>query len=397
MTPPGKIINIDAFKQKDESFSSLQKNEADLKGEKAFDKKGYLWAGVFVVTLSICLAYLLLPAKKSSIVTPPVNSIAVANIKAPENLLIADDESTQKKRREAKEGVLDVYDFDDKAKGNISNAVRKAFNLVSKAYLTHAEQAYKDTIIELEKIIESERGAAPADEEQVKQWRTRIAEAKSSLKKFEQSEGFKKLESDFISTIGVKLDVKTLQSARYYHYWPHIGELVINSIEDVYSRGIISSKAQLPASAMQGFVVKRLSGGKERKVRSLESIYDIAEASQELRADIGRHVPSDRPGLRNLTTKIALGLLLPNLSFNLKETQTRKEAAATAVEPVFFQIQRGENDSPRGRQNNRRSCSQVTTPDKGGRQEKPGGSVCRTVCGLPFHRYIGRLFCPEVS
>ena len=342
MTPPGKIINIDAFKQKDESFSSLQKNEADLKGEKAFDKKGYLWAGVFVVTLSVCLAYLVLPAKKSSIVTPPVNSIASANIKAPENLLIADDESTQKKRREAKGGVLDVYDFDDKAKGNISKAIRDAFNLVGKAYLTHAEQAYKDTISEFEKIIESEQGISPADEEQIKEWRARVAEAKLSLKKFEQSEGFKKLESDFASTIGVKLDVKTLQSARYYHYWPHIGEVVINAIEEVYSRGIISSKAQLPASAMQGFVIKRLSGGKERKVRSLESIYDIAEASQELRADIGRHVPSDRPGLRNLTTKIALGLLLPNLSFNLKETQTRKEAASSSVEPVFFQIQRGE-------------------------------------------------------
>ena len=180
MTPPGKIINIDAFKQKDESFSSLQKNEADKKSEKAFAQKGYLWAVVLVTTLSLCLAYLVLPAKKSSIVTPPVNSIASANIKAPENLLIEDDESTQKKRREAKQSVLDIYDLDDRAKSDISIAVRKAFGLIGKAYLTHAEQAYQDTIIEFEKIIESERGASPADEIQRK--RVAIKNCRSKTK-----------------------------------------------------------------------------------------------------------------------------------------------------------------------------------------------------------------------
>ena len=392
MTPPGKIINIDAFKQRDESFSSLQKNEAGPKGEKAFDQKGYLWAGVFVVALSLCLAYLVLPAKKSSIVTPPVNSIASANIKAPENILVEDDESTRKKRREAKESVLDVYDLDDRAVGAISQAVKKAFGLIGKAYLTHAEQAYKDTITEFEKIIESERGISPADEEQIKEWRARVAEAKLSLKKFEKSEGFKKLESDFVSTIGVKLDKKTLKTARYYHYWPHISELVITAIEDVYSRGIISSKAQLPASAINGFVIKRLSGGREQKVRSLESIYDIPEASQKIRDDIGRLVPSDRPGMRNLTTKIALGLLLPNLSFNLKETQTRKESAAVAVEPVFFQIQRGEMIVREGDRITASHVIKLQSLTKDADTRNRAGAFAGLFCGLPFHRYIRRLF-----
>lgn len=343
MTPPsGKIINIDAFKQKDESFSSQQKPEKERKLKIFPGRDNGYYVTLMVIVVAMALTFLVTPAKKRSITVPPLDSIASHNIKAPENLLIEDIESTEKNRQNARESALDVYDHDDRAIEEVTATIEEAFALMAKAYSTQADQAYRDTIIELQKIIESEQGEKAADSEQAEANRRKIAEAKASLRKFEQSEGFGKLETGFIEKLDKDLDKKILQTARYYHYWPYIGKIVTSALEKVYRRGIIASKSQLPASALNGITTKKLSDNSERDIRSLDKIYDIAEASQKVSDEISKLVPNDRPGMRNLARKIAIRLLKPDLTFNLKETESRKEKVAQSVQPVFFHIQQGE-------------------------------------------------------
>jgi len=342
MSQAGKIINIDAFKKKESGLASSKKPSKQGKGKGGVRNKNFVI--LLVISVSLALAIMMTPSKKASVKVLPLNSIAPYNIKASEDMLIEDKESTEKNKSQAKEAVLDVYDFDSRAEQNVRNKISEAFALMVSAYTTHAEQAYNDALAEFDSsdLDSGQAIVQPADPAEAEKLAKRYSAARAALTEFEKSEAFAKLEADFMMKLGLELDEKTIKSARYYHYRPQIGEIVASIVGPILSKGVIARKSQIPPSSARGITLRYLSTGAEKVIRNFEEIYDVPEANKKAREDIADIVSSNRPGLRNLASTIAEGMILPNITFNLKETELRKDKAEKAVQPVFFRVQRGE-------------------------------------------------------
>ncbi len=345
MTPPGKIIDIDAFKQKDESFSSAKTPKDKKQVNPSVLRKEIFYAGILVVLVSLTLAYMMTPAKKRVFTPPPVGAIADMDIKATEDMLVVDEESTEKNRSGARNLIADVYDFDDKVALEVAKNIDNAFAYIASAYITQAEQAYQNSMERLsgdrQQKTEEEAVTGLATDEKAELAR-RLSEEEKSLRRFENSDGFNIVEAGFMERLGVELDEKALKSARYYHYWPKIGVLAKSALTEAFAKGILTSKKELPPSSVAGITLRRLSTGKESSIRTFEDILDKGDAIKSIIPEISGSIREDRPGLKRLALQITSLLMQPNVTFNKLETSLRKEEAGKKAPPVFFQVQKGE-------------------------------------------------------
>ncbi|MGK7346123.1 MAG: HD family phosphohydrolase [Candidatus Nitrospinota bacterium M3_3B_026] len=330
MTPAGKIINIDAFKKKESGLAPSRKRPGD-DGDAERRRKEFVF--LLLLSVALALALMMTPSRTETIKVPEEGSIAPGNIKAPEDMLIEDNESTAKKKREAREAVLDVYDFDSQAEKKIKAKINEAFFTISSVYSTRAGmRAYKDVI----SVFDADEAVSPPPGD------GSLAESRAAVNEFENSEAFKAAEKEFWDKLGVEPAEKALKSARYYHYSPRIGEMVSSIISPIYATGLVTSKGQLPPTSARGITLRRLSTGASREVKDFQEIYDLAEAERRIRKEAGVMISDNRPGLRRLVTHMAEGLVQPNITFNKKETELRKDKAEAETKPVFFRVQRGE-------------------------------------------------------
>ncbi|MDH5638392.1 MAG: hypothetical protein OEZ04_07870, partial [Nitrospinota bacterium] len=92
MGPAGKIIDIDAFKKKESGLKSTRPIPAPKAG---FIKRH--WQPILIFTLLLAaLTVIVSPPRKQKVNVYPIGSIAPENIKAEDDILLEDAESTQK-------------------------------------------------------------------------------------------------------------------------------------------------------------------------------------------------------------------------------------------------------------------------------------------------------------
>src|SRR5262245_11504441 len=78
-----------------------------------------------------------------------VGQMSKENIRADQSIRVVDEELTDKKRQQASEQVLDVFDFDPTAKQSDLESTLKAFRLVEGKEPSHSEKirkAFEDAI-----------------------------------------------------------------------------------------------------------------------------------------------------------------------------------------------------------------------------------------------------------
>lgn len=333
MSPAGKIINIDAFKRKE---SGLKSSKSNLDKNRKKRRGGFGFVLVHALIVIGALTYIMIPHGKEAVPVYPVDSIAPINIKAPEDMLVEDKESTEKNRLSAAESVLDIYDFDSAAEKTVSARIEAAFKIMAQGYMARIPPRDYDLVLS---GFESSETSADADTEEMKE---RLASAKDVVAGFESSEAFQVLEKEFLEKLGAPLDDRSVQTLRYYHYWPKIGKWASLLVEPILAKGVVARKAELPASSFKGIMLHDIATGAERALKNFNSQYDIPEAEKKIREEVAALTPADRPRLRKLVTLIAVRSVKPTLTINHKETDIRKKQAAGDVKPVFFRIQRGE-------------------------------------------------------
>ncbi|MBI4666068.1 MAG: HDIG domain-containing protein [Nitrospinae bacterium] len=337
-----KIINLDAFKKKESGIKppGRQQQPANL-----FDRldRELLYVGALVVAAALALAMIMTPSRKASVTVPPVGSVAEYNIKAPEEMLVEDRESTAKNRRLAAESAPDIYDFDSKAETNLLARIKDAQEPLVNEYLTQSRPAYLDVIAALEYKDESGHripsAAIPKDGVVPEK---RLAESRRALTKVERSEGFQRLAQEFETRLNITLDAREREVLRQYHYWPRIWDMVGASLAPVYAKGVAERKGETAASANRGMILRNIASGAERASKDLAELYDMPEARKKIRDEAASRMPERRPALRKLVASLSQKLLQANVTFNRKETELRRELASSDAKPVFFRVQRGE-------------------------------------------------------
>lgn len=114
---------------------------------------------------------------------------------------------------------------------------------------------------------------------------------------------------------------------------------VIPWLEDAYQRGVLAER-RFVADITTGIIVRDLSSGGEQLHLDVSEFQDLAGLAESL--DQFLREAQQSQAVRRAVLGLVTPLLRPNLTLNQEASQARVANAVQAVEPVFYQIKKGE-------------------------------------------------------
>jgi len=274
-----------ALKSSNESNHHNKENEIGL--GKKFIQNPFLFLFLFVIILSYFLSYL--PSKSLPQLTE--GEIAPSDIIAPRDLTIEDKETTEKRKEEAVEVVLPVYNFNHNVFLNTEEKIRGIF------------------IIGREMLQESPSGI--------------------NLEEFKDS---------IFESYNIEISFKDIQSLVKMNFSQAFEENLINLIGKTSAQGIILSKNLfIHDEQTKGFFLVR--SPEDEKTTKVSEILDITESKEKLSEEINLlELPQNE---KSLLTSLSHILISDNVTYDQMNTNARKDFARISVETVFYTIKKG--------------------------------------------------------
>jgi putative nucleotidyltransferase with HDIG domain len=271
------------------------------------------WA--ILTILSIVISLLLFPNILSKPPSYNLGDIAKRDIKASHDFLIENKALTEKDRETAAKEVMAVYDFDNSAVG-LGSTIREAFDTVRM-------------------VISAPYG--PYGEEE----KPPSEENKTAT---ENAVDHNILKNRFFTTLDTPVDKDLFEQLLQYGFPASVEKHVARLVTAVSARGIVGNRAMLKNQIEKGGVVlHELYSKRESTVTDFDRFFDLTGARQYIERE-GEALKGvmQNPRLADLSIKLAQALVEPNLTFNQRETETRKELARKSVKPVYFKMKKGE-------------------------------------------------------
>ncbi len=250
-------------------------------------ERDFWWGTFFLVTL------LLLFSTRSEIPIPEYNvgDIAHSTVRAPRDIQVPDVRTTEKKRKEDKQKILPVYDYESNLANSSLSRLHEIFMFVRNQELTNG----KNNPQKLSEDIQA-------------QWKISIDPAYlAKISKDENSAGLEKYLTD--------------------------------QLKKAMAQYIVLSREVLFETAPKGLTVRNRITSKEEElpvtsVQDLRSMQEIMKTEMErnpwnANADIGNHLD------------LLHSLIVPTIYYNSAETESRMQSAEENAEPVFYQIKKG--------------------------------------------------------
>lgn len=242
---------------------------------------------LLLVALSLLLTFVILPKGGFMPGYYRPGDVASRNVKAPRDLLVADQVLTEKKRQEAADAVLPLYDFDSRAGRDAAERLNQVFQQLRQGHRSDADRAALENLL------------------------------------------------------GVGLAVEDEEALRYLADRPEVAARFNRLLQQAAQGQVVGNLQLFQTSGQRGIVIRDLTAQQERTLVDLDSVIGIHDAFDQLRQELaatdGLHA-HNRKALQELARK----LLRPSLSFNINETENRRQAARDAVKPVLFQVKKGE-------------------------------------------------------
>jgi cyclic-di-AMP phosphodiesterase PgpH len=259
----------------------------DLPTRGRFFNSPFVILGLSVTLLSLIISYV--PSR--SLPVPGVGEIADADIIAPSDLTIEDQETTAKRRIAAEQAVLPVYSFGATAFTQTEDSIRRLFGL----------------------------------------GRDRLQASPAGL-------GAAEFERTVAEELGIEIPVRTLAALIKAKFPADLEESLIGIIGKISAQGIILSKNLFILGEMdRGFILLRPDGG-EKTVR-VTDLLDLKDAKTLFAAEAdGLDIPSRS---KMLLVSLSDVFLNPNVAYSKVESEARKARARMSVETVFYTIKQG--------------------------------------------------------
>lgn len=230
---------------------------------------------------------------------PTVGDISDRSYKAQFDITLVDEAATAEHQRAALEQAPVVYDHDERAGGDLRERVRAAFAA------GRAAQA-----------ADPAEGASPADP---------AFAFRGSLASVENLPG-----GAIDRLAASKFDLRH-QSG------------LIRLLEPLVSRMIVADLAELEKHGDKRIVVVReLGSGQERRLADKSKVLDTRSARQIVVEGSDRVVEGMSRADRSALLELSQALVRPNLSFNLRATDERRQKIAEGVQPVTLSLRKGE-------------------------------------------------------
>jgi putative nucleotidyltransferase with HDIG domain len=275
---------------------------------------------------SLLIALLLFPMLSVSVPGYQVGDIVQKDIKAPKDFLIEDKEATQRKRDEAAQSVLTIYDLDDTLAAELANRVTQAFWYMRELISAYQGDAKEQTGLD-QPVRHSDRPTGV---------NTPSAQ-KISLHDLIWNE-----KRNFETALEIQVADGAYTILEKENFSDVIARQINRLLQAVLQSGIVANKRLLLQEQGKGIVVRRLSSRQEVSMVNLQDFYSLEEA-RAATAHMGREELKEVSySLRNLIVDMVQGLTQPNLTLNKGATEERKKQAAAEVKAVLTQVKQGE-------------------------------------------------------
>jgi putative nucleotidyltransferase with HDIG domain len=248
------------------------------------------------IGIAIILTLLLSPSLTLHLKEYKVGDIVTKEIKSTQDLLVEDEKSTQEKRAEAERSVLSVYDYDPMVLSDAEHRIRTTFGSLAAS---------------------SQKGEKGNDQNAMRR-------------------------KEWDSTLRLPLTQREWQVLEKERFNPAIGEAALRLITPILKKGVVNDKDLLDPNADRGIVVRNIQTREERKSFPPFGFFDFKEAKAKVRSQADLPSPIKGKELSPIVLKIAEHFLRLNFTFNKDETEEKKINAREKINPVYFQVKRGE-------------------------------------------------------
>jgi len=248
------------------------------------------WWGLLFI---IAILFLFITRSEMSIPNYKAGDIAHSTIRASQDLQIPDTATTEKKRKEAQDKILPVYDYEPGLMNDSLSRMHEVFT-----------------------FLRSEEQQPAAG---------RI--------------GFEKLAEKVKSQLNVSVDPEFLSVTAKKKYSQDLEDYLGQELRKAMSQYIISDRNVLFLYASKGLTVRNQDTGKEVSL-SAASVKDVYNIHQMIKSNLESDPTLSRMEVKP-STEFIFTFVAPTIHLNTAETVARKAAAARNVEPVFYQIKKG--------------------------------------------------------
>ncbi len=264
--------------------------------------------------LSLLIAILLFPNVLEKPRTYHVGDVSERDVKATHDFLVENKELTQKDREKAAKEVLSVYDF-DRSSSNLIERIKEAFALGR----------------------QFSRNVSP--EAQAKSGE---ANAEKALPNDLKDEAL--LRSRFFEILEIQTDPALFAQLRDAGFSAEIEDVAIQTVLKVFRKGVVGDRALFEGQMEKGGIILHdINTRNEIAVTDKDRFNDLEGARVFVENQIGPlgEKMGDPEGAA-AASRLVLSLIKPNLTFNQRETELRKDLAQKSVKPTYIMIKKGE-------------------------------------------------------
>ncbi len=283
----------------------------------------YCQKALILVAVSIIIALLLTPSFTAN--SPPfrLGDIADRNVKAKRDFLVDDETATARKRQEAVKQAPVVYDLDENISENALEKIETAF------------QAMRDF------LMEDSRSTPHLDLPKDQTFGSNPSSgAVSVLSLSEPGQQILRRKKDFENILGIQVPPEVFSSLFERQFTREIQEKLVQLLKGPLEQGIVANKLWMNQNQGNNLVIRKLSTNEEHLVHPPYPYPDIEESRKLVvmqALDEGRDIKE-----MMAYSSLASQLLQPNLTFNLEETEHRREQAYASIKPVTLKVTKNE-------------------------------------------------------
>jgi len=258
-------------------------------------------------------------------------------IKAPADLSVVDHDATEAERRAARDNAPLIYDFDDAWARSVRSRVSEAFEAAAQA---RAAQARLDAAAAAEAAAPPVPDSKPAPATPV----TPPVAPAPPPPDASAASPVPSPEDAFRAALGpnVSVSVDALEELLAPDLTSIAQQATQRVLASVLNMRILDDRSELERQA-GGRPIEALPVG-SRSLITLEprALITLSGAAARLRTTAAE-ILADRPeSLRDAVLELATALLRPNLSFNLRATEERRQGAEAGVVDVTITLRKGE-------------------------------------------------------
>ena len=270
---------------------------------------------IILLVLSIIISILLFPNILSKPEIYKLGDVAKRDIKASHDYLIENKELTEKNREKTVKTVLSVYDF-DRSTTNLSAHIKEAFT-AGREYLANSLD-----IESLERTLPSSGGKISPD----------------------ISEDYNLTKNQFFDILEIPPDEKVFNQIIRLGFPARIEDAISRLTAGILKNGVVGNRLMLKNQIeKRGIILHEMSSKKEITVTDFNRFYDL-ESARSLIKKQNRSLNEtfNSAEMAEASIKLAQSLIKPNLTFNQRETESRKDLARKSIKPIYFKIKKGE-------------------------------------------------------